>query len=597
MEKVFGIGFSKTGTTSLEEALQTLGYNVCRGHWAKPYTFYSHALWIHRDYDALLKLTKLWDAFADAPWGGTNLYEKLYEKLPQSKFILTVRDAEKWYDSLIKLLTMFDLNLETALDSYYSNGMYGSAYFFSHVFGIDTLAGTKQQIIDRYNDYNAAAIEFFRRRPDADFIVMDFAKGDGWEKLCKLLDKPVPPIPFPHENQAVHNPYLSNQVAQKRHLIVNVHIGRPADIESARTLRQALAQFGYEVVEISLAEQQAATDALNTLLRDRSAEIFCFVSSDYSALLVTGAGGILLHEMTGIPLVIMMHDHPLHFLPQQTPYLRGSLAFVPGDDSKAFAATHYPATTVAIANTGALSPIEPEVPDFEQFKHRTNAIFAPLSLNINDVTLDAAWANIQNLPPARRAFAVALAEAAMYDVATPLHELAKSVSEKLTGDDAIAGAGDFVPVFTFIKLWRRDQMVRALIDLPILVSTDFVPLDLQLKYPNKFARHSPDETVQHFIVSTALRSTPTGSRTSWMTVLRWRRLSIPPSLPTQMQPSGATSAMASTHFSSTTPRLPAWRSMSRLISTIPHARSISPFAQPRCANVTTASAIAKATRS
>ena len=32
-KKVFGIGFSKTGTTSLENALTILGYNVCKGHW------------------------------------------------------------------------------------------------------------------------------------------------------------------------------------------------------------------------------------------------------------------------------------------------------------------------------------------------------------------------------------------------------------------------------------------------------------------------------------------------------------------------------------------------------------------------------------
>ena len=31
MQKVFGIGFQKTGTSSLMRALQTLGYRVCDG--------------------------------------------------------------------------------------------------------------------------------------------------------------------------------------------------------------------------------------------------------------------------------------------------------------------------------------------------------------------------------------------------------------------------------------------------------------------------------------------------------------------------------------------------------------------------------------
>lgn len=33
MDKVFGLGFSKTGTSTLESVFEILGYNVCRGHW------------------------------------------------------------------------------------------------------------------------------------------------------------------------------------------------------------------------------------------------------------------------------------------------------------------------------------------------------------------------------------------------------------------------------------------------------------------------------------------------------------------------------------------------------------------------------------
>ena len=64
MEKIFGLGFSKTGTTSLEIALQKLGYNVCRGHWKNSHTFYLLALYIHRDYDEIFRIVNYWDAFA-----------------------------------------------------------------------------------------------------------------------------------------------------------------------------------------------------------------------------------------------------------------------------------------------------------------------------------------------------------------------------------------------------------------------------------------------------------------------------------------------------------------------------------------------------
>jgi hypothetical protein len=210
-KKIFAVGFSKTGTTSLEKALELLGYKVCRGHWKNPHTFYLLALYIHRDYDEIFRLVNYWDAFADAPWGGTDLYQELYRRFPESKFILTIRDAETWYESFEKLITMFDLNLETAFDSYHANGMYGSAYFFKHVFQIEKLAGNREKIIAHYNEYNNRVIKFFSTKK-TDFMIFDMPKGDGWEKLCGFLGVAVPDAQFPHANKSVDNPYLSNKI-------------------------------------------------------------------------------------------------------------------------------------------------------------------------------------------------------------------------------------------------------------------------------------------------------------------------------------------------------------------------------------------------
>jgi len=30
---------------------------------------------------------------------------------------------------------------------------------------------------------------------------MDITKGDGWDKLCKFLEKPKPDVSFPHKNK------------------------------------------------------------------------------------------------------------------------------------------------------------------------------------------------------------------------------------------------------------------------------------------------------------------------------------------------------------------------------------------------------------
>ena len=37
-----------------------------------------------------------------------------------------------------------------------------------------------------------------------DFLEFSIEEGDGWEKLCRFLDKPVPNVPFPHKNKGLH---------------------------------------------------------------------------------------------------------------------------------------------------------------------------------------------------------------------------------------------------------------------------------------------------------------------------------------------------------------------------------------------------------
>lgn len=70
LRKVFNLGFSKTGTTSIERALQILGYRVAKGHWKYNYCFYLMSLCVHGDYEEIIRFTKAFDAFCDGPWGG-----------------------------------------------------------------------------------------------------------------------------------------------------------------------------------------------------------------------------------------------------------------------------------------------------------------------------------------------------------------------------------------------------------------------------------------------------------------------------------------------------------------------------------------------
>ena len=93
-QKVFGLGFHKTGTSTLAAALHKLGYSVCgqqNDHAQKM---------ISGDIDFFIQMAKSYDAFEDDPWH--LIYKEMDEAFPKSKFILTYRDTDKWYKSCLK---------------------------------------------------------------------------------------------------------------------------------------------------------------------------------------------------------------------------------------------------------------------------------------------------------------------------------------------------------------------------------------------------------------------------------------------------------------------------------------------------------------
>ena len=82
--KVFGIGFHKTGTTSLALALRQLGYSVTGPNGVNDPNISQNARALVRD------LVDQFDAFQDNPW--PILFRELDEWYPNSKFVLTLRE-------------------------------------------------------------------------------------------------------------------------------------------------------------------------------------------------------------------------------------------------------------------------------------------------------------------------------------------------------------------------------------------------------------------------------------------------------------------------------------------------------------------------
>jgi len=180
--KVFGIGFQKTATSSLAAALYILGYNVT-GY------FGSNDPNIHENvYDIAYQLADRYDAAQDTPW--PVLFKELDARYPHSKFILTIRDTDKWLKSVVKHFKKHRIP--------------------SHewIYGVPTAKGHENAYIQRYEAHNLEVLEYFKDRPD-DLLVIDITKGAGWKELCPFLGKPIPPVEFPLQNTATEK---SNQL-------------------------------------------------------------------------------------------------------------------------------------------------------------------------------------------------------------------------------------------------------------------------------------------------------------------------------------------------------------------------------------------------
>ncbi len=98
--KVIVAGFGRTGTLSLKAALEELGFARCY-HMLEIMTHLEHAVvWSTAcrgepvDWDALFAGYQ-----AAVYWPPCSFYRELMDRYPDSKVILNVRDADKWYDS------------------------------------------------------------------------------------------------------------------------------------------------------------------------------------------------------------------------------------------------------------------------------------------------------------------------------------------------------------------------------------------------------------------------------------------------------------------------------------------------------------------
>ena len=179
--KVFGIGLSRTGTTSLTRALSALGFRT--RHYPDP----------RRLLSGDFSVADRFDAVTDIP--AAAFFRELDARYSGARFILTVRETESWVRSVRDHFASMGPAMESGATGEMRRRMYGRTTFDAEAF------------VRARDAHHAAVRAHFADRP-GDLVEMDITAGQGWEVVCPFLGVAAPTAPFPRTNERGTHPKL-----------------------------------------------------------------------------------------------------------------------------------------------------------------------------------------------------------------------------------------------------------------------------------------------------------------------------------------------------------------------------------------------------
>lgn len=206
--KIIGAGLPRTGTNTLKESLERLGYKK---------TYHMKELLVHPEdlrYWMQLKNTSTtqWDELykgfqATVDFPGYPWYKEHMKRYPDAKVILTVRPFEQWYTSVYstiwqagpqtlpqKLAMMSKLLFNPRLRSVIKCVKFAK----SMIFGV--------HLQGKFQDKAFAEKVFYKHIEDVKAYVpahklLIYDVSEGWGPLCEFLNVPQPVEPLPHLNK------------------------------------------------------------------------------------------------------------------------------------------------------------------------------------------------------------------------------------------------------------------------------------------------------------------------------------------------------------------------------------------------------------
>jgi hypothetical protein len=212
--QVIGAGLGRTATFSLKFALEHVGFGPCY-HMSEVFASLrtSIPLWLN-----VVNGNPHWDTIFDGYQSTTDYpacsyWCELADYYPDAKVVLTVRDADSWFDSVSE--TIFSDQMRPPAGSPADTMAQGAIY---GPFG-DRIKD-RAFMTDWFNRRNQEVIDALPRER-----LLVYSPKEGWGPLCSFLGVPLPDRPFPRINRRDELSALSEKVS-----------GGPPDPETAEKL-------------------------------------------------------------------------------------------------------------------------------------------------------------------------------------------------------------------------------------------------------------------------------------------------------------------------------------------------------------------------
>ena len=201
--RVIGAGPGRTGTASLKQALEQLGFAPCY-HMFECSQLGHADRWVRALAGDTSEFEQIFDVYgfqATVDFPASVAFGELLHRYPDAKVILTSRDPRKWATSVKDTIWSTYAGERSMVLAPWKRPFQRMCTAYRSRFWFDAVGGTDQQL--ESDDALVAAFEAWAAHVKATVPpekLLVFESRDGWEPLCAFLGVPVPTTPFPNVN-------------------------------------------------------------------------------------------------------------------------------------------------------------------------------------------------------------------------------------------------------------------------------------------------------------------------------------------------------------------------------------------------------------